>query len=117
FSLDGISSFFRGLTVLSVPVLKGEAFGLYQIESLASGIPLVQPALGAFPEIIGTTGGGLVYSPNTAGALSDALSGLFSDPDKLGRMSIRGNQSVNEEFNCDHITKKMVGVYEKVLRS
>ncbi len=117
FSLDGISSFFNGLTVLSVPVLKGEAFGLYQIESLASGIPLVQPALGAFPEIIGTTGGGLVYSPNTAGALADALSGLFSDRGKLVRMSMSGNQAVKDKFNCDRITQKMVQVYEKVLRS
>jgi glycosyltransferase involved in cell wall biosynthesis len=116
FSLKGISSFFSGLTVLSVPVLKGEAFGLYQIESMASGIPIVQPAMGAFPEIVKASQGGLNYSPNTAHVLADTLSGLFSDPEMLNRMSISGRAAVADLFNCESITKRMIGVYEKVLK-
>lgn len=116
FSLKGISSFFSGLTVLSVPVLKGEAFGLYQIESMASGIPIVQPAVGAFPEIVGASHGGLNYAPNTSHALADTLAGLFSDPEMLNRMSISGQAAVADLFNCESITKRMIGVYEKVLK-
>jgi len=74
FTQSALQDFFKSITVLSVPVLKGEAFGLYQIEALASGVPLVQPALGAFPEIINATGGGVTYEPNTADALTDKLS-------------------------------------------
>ena len=116
FSLDAMSAFFKGLTVLSVPVLKGEAFGLYQIESLASGIPIVQPAMGAFPEIVNASGGGQVYSPNTSHVLAEVLNGLFSDPDKLNLMSKRGRAAVTDSFNCESITKSMITVYEKVLK-
>jgi glycosyltransferase involved in cell wall biosynthesis len=65
FCKESLSNYFKKTTILSVPVLKGEAFGTYQLESLACGTPLVQPALGAFPEIAMTTGGGVIYEPNT----------------------------------------------------
>ena len=74
FTETALRDFFRSISVLSVPVLKGEAFGLYQLEALASGVPLVQPALGAFPEISKATGGGVIYEPNTATALPEKLS-------------------------------------------
>lgn len=64
FSENGRKQFFNQIAVLSVPVPKGEAFGMYLLEAMASGIPVVQPHLGAFPEIIATSSGGLTYQPN-----------------------------------------------------
>ena len=116
FTAEALDGFFKSLSLLSVPVLKGEAFGLYQIEALASGVPLVQPDLGAFPEIIHATGGGIVYHPNTSESLAHALSGLLSDPDRLEQMSRQGRKSVEDHFDCRRLTGKMVEVYEKVIR-
>ena len=116
FTPEALEGFFKSLTVLSVPVLKGEAFGLYQIEALASGVPLVQPDLGAFPEIIHATGGGIVYHPNTAESMSLALSELLNDPVRLAQMSRQGRKSVEEDFDCRKLTVKMVDVYKKVIR-
>lgn len=115
FGLNSRSAFFRGLTVLSVPVLKGEAFGLYQAESMASGIPVVQPALGAFPEIAEITGGGVIYQPNTPAALASALAAILSDPAKLQKMSEDGRKAVDTHYNAGLLAKKMVVVYEKVI--
>lgn len=50
--------FLQGLRLLSVPATYGESFGLYILESLACGVPVVQPNHGAFPEILEATGGG-----------------------------------------------------------
>jgi glycosyltransferase involved in cell wall biosynthesis len=115
FAPGDLAGFFRSLSVLSVPVLKGEAFGLYQVEALASGVPLVQPDLGAFPEIIGATGGGVLYHPNTAEALAASLSAVLSDPARLEQMSQAGRRSVEEKFDCKQLTKKMVEVYEEAI--
>lgn len=109
---DGLKDFFNGLTVLSVPVLKGEAFGLYQLESLASGIPMVQPALGAFPEIIQAAAGGAIYTPNTAKALAEKWAEVLSDSEKLLQMSVDGRKAVEEKFNLKELTQKVVKVYE-----
>jgi len=116
FTTPALHGFFKSLSVLSVPVLKGEAFGLYQIEAMASGVPLVQPDLGAFPEIIHATGGGSIYLPNTPGSLASTLSELLSDPIRLAQMSKAGRQSVGDDFDCRKLAKKMVEVYETQIR-
>jgi glycosyltransferase involved in cell wall biosynthesis len=114
YSKKGLHSFFDGLSLLSVPVLHGEAFGLYQLEALASGIPLVQPALGAFPEIIQATGGGVVYEPNTPGALAAKWEELLSNPTMLNKMSRQGRQAISEKFDINTLTDKMVAVYNSL---
>src|SRR5436190_2375158 len=62
--------FLRSLSVFSVPALYGEAFGLYVIEALAAGVPVVQRRTGSFPELIAATGGGLLCKPAVANALA-----------------------------------------------
>ena len=114
FDLERLKDFFSSLTALSVPVLNGEAFGLYQIESMASGIPIVQPALGAFPEIVETSGGGAIYSPNTAEALSGKLKEVLSDSEKLRSMSISGRKAVEEKFDCGKLINDMIGIYRQI---
>lgn len=114
-STEVLRDFFSGLTVTSVPVLKGEAFGMYQLESMVSGIPVVQPALAAFPEIIDATGGGVVYYPNNASSLAAALSDLFSNPEKLIKMSVNGRNAVKQKYNSTTLAQCMVGVYEQVV--
>jgi len=107
--------FFNQLTLLTVPVLKGEAFGTYQLESLACGIPLVQPALGAFPEIIKQTGGGVVYSPNTADAMVEKWMEVLSNPQKILEMGKKGKESVNIQYAIHEISKGVLEIYKSVL--
>jgi glycosyltransferase involved in cell wall biosynthesis len=115
FDKKSLSDFFSKVTILSVPVLKGEAFGTYQLESLACGTPLVQPALGAFPEIIETTGGGAFYSPNSVDALVAKWIEVLSNPEKIKEMSKKGRESVLEKYTTEVLTNQVLKVYEKVI--
>lgn len=115
FRTSKLDEFFKTLTVLSVPVLNGEAFGLYQLEALASGIPLVQPDLGAFPEVIKETGGGVIYNPNTAKALAEKLAETLANKDKMIEMSKSGREAVVKKFNTKESTNKLVEIYQEVL--
>ncbi len=108
--------FFNKITILTVPVLKGEAFGTYQLESMACGVPLVQPALGAFPEIIKQTKGGVTYTPNTADSIAKKWEEVLSDPQKISEMSEAGKKSVHDNFAIDEISKKVLEIYKKVIR-
>jgi glycosyltransferase involved in cell wall biosynthesis len=112
---EAIPKFFQGLSVVSVPVLKGEAFGLYQLDSLASGIPVVQPALGAFPEMVKESKGGFIYQPNTSQMLAAALSELLSDKEKLHQLSKDGRNAVVHKYNSQVLSDKMVEVYQSLI--
>ncbi|MBE0647626.1 MAG: glycosyltransferase family 4 protein [Bacteroidales bacterium] len=117
FQQEKLTEFFQNISLLSVPVLKGEAFGLYQLEALASGVPLVQPALGAFPEIIEATGGGVIYHPNTPDALAAKLAEVLETPSQLEKMSLNGIEAVTQHFDCGKLTLQLVGIYEQIIES
>lgn len=107
------NTFFERIMLLSVPVRNGEAFGIYLTEAMAAGIPIVQPALGAFPEIVKKSGGGIVFPQNDAEHLATALSELLNDSDKLQNMSQKARQSIEEQFNIHALSKEMTHIYQQ----
>lgn len=113
FTAKGLNVFYDRVTVLSVPVRNGEAFGIYLLESMASGVPVIQPALGAFPEIIKISGGGVVYEPNEPIALTEALAQTLSNPTLLSKLSKAGIKGVETSFDISQQATKMVEYYEK----
>lgn len=116
FSEAGRQAFFEQVALLSVPVPRGEAFGIYLLEAMASGIPVAQPNLGAFPEIIKTSGGGVVYEPNRPEHLAQALHSVLFDEDRLAQLSANGREGVEEHFCIRKQGGRMVEVYERVVR-
>ncbi|WP_321343286.1 glycosyltransferase family 4 protein [uncultured Draconibacterium sp.] len=110
--------FFKQVSMISVPVRIGEAFGMYLLEAMASGVPVVQPALGAFPEIVDVSGGGVIYSPNTPEKLSESWAGLLNNPEKLEKLSLAGYEGTSKKFNIHNHAAEIVELYETLrLRS
>jgi glycosyltransferase involved in cell wall biosynthesis len=87
---------------------------MYLLESMASGVPVVQPALGAFPEIVEKSGGGINYTPNTPESLSEALSSLLGNQEKLNKLSEQGRKGVEQKFNVHQEAKDVVDRYSKL---
>ena len=114
FEGEGRTEFFNKVSVVSVPVRNGEAFGLYLLESMASGVPVVQPALGAFPEIVRLSGGGLLYEPNEPAALSRQLSVILSDIKLLEKLSESALRGVQDKFNIHTHTRELVNLYHSL---
>ena len=108
-------AFLRGLSVLSVPATCGEAFGLYVIEAMAAGVPVVQPRHGAFPELIGLTGGGTLCEPDDPADLARALDELLLDPGRAQALGASGRTAVLDRFTVGHMTGKVLEVFREVL--
>ena len=103
--------FFRNLTVFSVPATCGEAFGLYAIEAIASGVPVVQPDHGAFPELIEATNAGILCKPDDLVSLADALEKILIDHQQREQLVNAGIPAVREAYS----SMRMAEQFEKVL--
>jgi glycosyltransferase involved in cell wall biosynthesis len=93
-------AFLKSLDVLSVPTVYREPKGIYVLEALANGVPVVQPRHGAFPEIIEATGGGMLVAPGDAIDLARGLIELVMDGQRRHDLAHRGQVTVRERFDA-----------------
>jgi glycosyltransferase involved in cell wall biosynthesis len=97
----GKVEFLRTLDVFSVPTTYAEPKGLYVLEALAAGVPVVQPEHGAFPELLAATGGGVLVPPKDPNALAGALEALLQDEPRRSQLARTGQETVHANFNAD----------------
>jgi glycosyltransferase involved in cell wall biosynthesis len=115
FSGEKKTEFFNDVDIISVPVRKIDGYGLYILEANSAGIPVVQPATGAFPEILEITGGGIIYSPDTVSELTDNIVKLFNDHDLRKRLAETGNKRVRSELSLEKMSEGLKEVYEELI--
>ncbi len=76
-------------------------------------MPAVQPKLGGFAEIVSATGGGILYSPNDAHSLFEALSELLLDPIRAQELGRCGRKWVHKNLDIESMARKMIMIYKK----
>lgn len=106
--------FLKSLDVLSVPTVYREPKGLSILEALANGVPVVQPAHGAFLELIKATQGGLLFEPGNVDDLTAQLELLVSDPNLRERLSKTGQQQTREKFSAEAMAQQSVRLFERM---
>ncbi len=87
--------------------------GLYVLEALANGVPVVQPRHGSFPELIEATGGGVLVPPDNTDALAEALAQLRDDHAEREKLGQRGKQAVFERFHAKAMAEATLAVLGK----
>lgn len=93
--------FLQDIDVFSVPTDYEEPKGLFVLEALANGTPVVQPAHGAFPEILALTGGGLLFEPKDAQALADSLENMICDAKRRAELGREGAEGVRRYYSAE----------------
>lgn len=105
----------RSCDVFSVPTVYREAKGIYVLEAMSQGLPVVQPAHGSFPELIEATGGGLLFSPNDVAALADRMNELMDQPQLRDELGSRGRRAVAELYHEDRMAEGAWDVFSKAV--
>jgi glycosyltransferase involved in cell wall biosynthesis len=100
---------------MSVPTVYHESKGLSVLEAMANGVPVVLPRHGAFPELIETTGAGLLCEPMSPAALADALAELIRDPKRAADCGRRGYEAIRKYHTADHMAQEHVALYQRML--
>jgi len=106
--------FLRNLDVLSVPGTYDEPKGLFLLEAMASGIPVVQPRRGAFPEMLAKTGGGLLAEPDDPVSVADAILTLYRDRALAAKLGRSGAQGVRDHYTASHMAARALEAYGSI---
>ncbi|MBN1444047.1 MAG: glycosyltransferase family 4 protein, partial [Planctomycetes bacterium] len=104
-------AFLRDLDLLVLPSIYPDPKAMSLLEALASGVPVVAPAHGAFPELIEATGGGVLFEPQDVPGLAEAMRGLLLDPGRRRELGSAGRQAVHERFGADRMARETLEVY------
>jgi glycosyltransferase involved in cell wall biosynthesis len=112
----GKLAFLQSLDVLSVPATYDEPKGVFLLESMAAGVPVVQPRRGAFTEIVDRTGGGVLVASDDPVALADGLYALWEDRALIELLGRQGFAGVREHYSVQTSTDRLLAVYETLAR-
>jgi glycosyltransferase involved in cell wall biosynthesis len=108
--------FFHDIDLLSVPSGYHEPKGLYLLEAMACGVPVVQPNHGAFPEILGRTGGGVLATSESGADVADAIFELWKDPARAAALGQAGAEGVRRHYTVQHMAAGVLKVYQDAQR-
>jgi len=111
---DGKLAFLKSLDVLSVPATYDEPKGMFLLEAMACGVPVVQPRRGAFIEIVERTGGGRLVEPDNPGALAEAFHSLRESPESAIALGNNGFKNVRVHYSIDVAAARLLEVYEAI---
>ena len=113
YDMDEHADFYRKITVLSVPLRFQEGVGLYLCEAFAAGRPAVEPATGSFAEVVGDAG--LIYEPNDAEHLADALEKMLTDKPFYDKCKESAWTLARERYDDVVLAKQLTAFYDKLL--
>jgi len=112
---QGKIDFFHSIDVMSVPTVYRESKGISILEALANGVPVVQPAHGAFPEMLSDTQGGLLFTPHDAGDLAEKLARLLTDHTLRQDLGRAGHFAINDRYHHRAMAARTLALYQHVL--
>jgi len=91
----------HSLSAFVQPSIKPEALGTASLEAQAAGVPVVAPDEGVFPEMLGLTGGGLLFAPGDSDALAGALAQLIEDKGRADAMGESAARAIERDFSAE----------------
>ncbi len=107
-------AFFRSVDVFTVPTVYREPKGLFLLEAMASGIPVIAPNHGSFPELL-ARGGGELVPVDDAPALAEAILRQIEAPEARQTMATAGRQAVRDHFTDESAALRIESVYQSIV--
>jgi N-acetyl-alpha-D-glucosaminyl L-malate synthase BshA len=111
---DDLLRVYAASDVLVLPSLM-EGFGMVLIEAMACGKPCVASRAGGVEDVIVDGETGFIVPPADSDSLYQAIHDILIDDMLSKKFGVAGRKRVEENFTWDHIARRTLGVYEKML--
>jgi glycosyltransferase involved in cell wall biosynthesis len=106
-------AYLENLDVLSTPTVYADPKGMFVLEAMTAGVPVVQPDHGAFPEIIRKTGGGILVEPENPRSLADGLLKVLRDRDLRNDLAQRAHTGVRQHYRVDAMAERTAEIFAR----
>jgi glycosyltransferase involved in cell wall biosynthesis len=110
---DDLAASLAAASVVVMPSLWPEPFGLVGIEGFAAGRPAVASATGGIGDWLQDGVSGLTVPPGDIGALAQALKALLGDPARQAEMGAAGKAWVAERFTPERHVEALLDAYRR----
>jgi glycosyltransferase involved in cell wall biosynthesis len=107
--------FLRNLDILCVPATYDEPKGIFLLEAMANGVPVIQPRRGAFPEILEKTRGGILVEPDDTTSLAQGIFRLWKDPALVAQLGAQAVAGVREHYSASRMATRALEVYGSIV--
>lgn len=115
---DNLINYFHASDIFALPSCeRSEAFGIVQLEAMASGIPVVNTSIDTgvpYVSLDGVTG--FTVSPRNPDEMAAALNLLLEDPERREKMGRAARDRVVNEFGIAEMAAQTLALYRSVLR-
>lgn len=111
---DMLADYYQAADMFILPACeRSEAFGLVQVEAMASGLPVISTELGTGTSFVNKSGEtGLVVRPKNPNSLRDGILYLLNNPDVRREMGYRGKERAMNEFSLETMVDRVLNLYK-----
>lgn len=102
------------IDALCVPSPYEEPKGLYALEAMACGVPIISPRHGVFPELIEESGGGLLFTPGNIDGIVDCLAELADDSGLRKRLAESGLRYVRDNRTIESTAVALTTILDRL---
>ena len=110
-SPHALERYYRHAVAAIVPSVCFETFGIILIEAFRQGTPVLARRIGPFPEIVGKSGGGVLF--DTADDLLGAMTRLQENPAERRALSRAGYRSCRANWSEDAVVPQYLDIVRR----
>jgi glycosyltransferase involved in cell wall biosynthesis len=110
-----LESVFLTASVVVVPSLAGEVFGLVVAENMSRGLPIVASNLGSFAEVLGKSG--LTFGVGDESHLARQLELVLDDSALAANFGLRAKRRVAEAYPRQRMIEAHAQLYRQMIAS
>jgi len=107
-----LESAFAKASIVVVPSLGGEVFGLVLAENMSRGVPVIASNIGSFAEVLGDAG--LTFRVGDAKDLARQIACLLDDSALASELSKRARIRISERYRRNHMIEAHVQLFRRV---
>ena len=90
-----------------------EGLGVVMIEAMSYAKPVIASNIGGITDVVENGNNGILVPPGDVPALAEAIKKLALNPAFCQNMGQKAKKIVDERFNWDKITERILQLYEE----